>query len=145
FLHWIKMEVSGKEWSKAIAVADKALKAHPDFYEMKERKVYAQRQAGFDLHRGLHREKAEKMWSEAVEEVKRAIKAPEELESGARQQSACMLSTIVICLDMLGRFRERDLWLDRWEKEHPDDPEVGRQKQFLRNKRGDASLGAPYS
>lgn len=142
FGHWIKMEISIKEWSKAITVADRALKVHPNFYEMRERKVYAQRQAGFDLHSGLHREKAEKMWSDAVEEVKRGIKAPEELESGARQQSACMLCSIVICLDMLGRFRERDQWLERWEKEHPDDPQVARQKQILRNKRGTMYLGA---
>jgi len=136
FLQWIKMEISDKEWSKAIAVAEKGLKHHPTFYELVENKVYAQRQAGFDFHRGLHREKAEKLWIDAVEEVKRKIKVPEELESGARQQNASMFCSIVICLDMLGRFRERDLWLDRWEKEHPDDPQVARQKEYLRQKRG---------
>src|SRR5262249_44032870 len=124
------------EWSRAINVADKALKAYPNSYEIAERKAYVLRQAGFDFHRGLHREKAEKMWTDAVDEVRRAIKGPEELERGDRQVSASMRSTIVICVDMLGRLNERDRWLDRWEKEHPDDPEVGRQKEFLRNKRG---------
>jgi tetratricopeptide (TPR) repeat protein len=139
FLHWIRMEISVKEWSKAISIADQALKIDPDFYEMTERKVYAQRQAGFDFHRGLHREKAERLWADAVEEVRRTIKAPEDLESGARPHNASMFCTAVICLDMLGRFRERDQWLERWEKEHPDDDQVAWQKEFLRNKRG-ASL-----
>lgn len=108
---------------------------------MRELKAYALRQAGFDFHRGIHREKAEKSWTEAVEEVKRNIRSPEELGSGDRQLNASMFSTAVICLDMLGLFRERDVWLERWEKEHPDDPRVVRQKEFLRNKRG--SFQAP--
>jgi tetratricopeptide (TPR) repeat protein/TolA-binding protein len=134
YFHWIRMEISSQEWSKAVNVADKALRVHPKFYEIVERKVYAQRQAGFDFNRGLHREKAEKMWSDAVDEVKRSIRSPEELESGARQLNASMFSTIVICLDMLGRFRERDSWLERWEKEHPDDPQVSAQRNFLDKK-----------
>jgi hypothetical protein len=36
---------------------------------------------------------------------------------------------------MLGKFGDRDRWIERWEKEHPDDPQVERQKEFLRNKR----------
>ena len=76
YLHWQRMEIAEREWSKALAVADRAIKILPDAYEIVERKVYTLRQAGFDLHRGLHREKAEKMWIEAVEEVKRRIKTP---------------------------------------------------------------------
>jgi tetratricopeptide (TPR) repeat protein len=74
FLQWIKMEITAREWSKAINVAERALKIHPKSYEIAECKAYAHRQAGFDFNRGLHHEKAEKMWAEAVEEVKRAIR-----------------------------------------------------------------------
>lgn len=142
FLHWMKMEMFIKEWSKAVNVADKALKVHPGLYEMRGLKAHALRQAGFDFHRGLHGEKAARSWNEAVEEVKRAIKPPEELESAARQVNASMFQTVVICLHMLGSFVQRDNWLDRWEKEHPDDPEVVRQKQFLENRRGALRLAA---
>jgi len=38
--------------------------------------VNALRKAGFAFHSGLHREKAEKMWADAVEEIKRRIKFP---------------------------------------------------------------------
>ena len=136
YLHWQRMEIAEREWSKALAVAERAMKILPDAYEIVERKIYTLRQAGFDLHRGLHREKAEKMWVEAVEEVKRRIKTPEGLPAGERTLNASMYYSIVVCLDMLGRFRDRNFWLERWEKEHPDDPQVVVQKEYLMRKRG---------
>ena len=41
------------------------------------------------------------MWTEAVEEVRRRIKPPEDLQPGARELNASMYYTIVVCLDML--------------------------------------------
>lgn len=141
YLHWIKMEIYEKEWSKAINVADRALKLVPDAYEIVERKVYALRQAGFELHRGLHSEKAVKMWIEAVEEIDRSMKSPETLASGARQLNASMYYTMVVCLDMLNQFGERNRWLERWEREHPDDSAVAVEKEFLIKKRGSLLVG----
>jgi len=102
--------------------------------------VYALRQAGFDLRAGLHREKAVKAWTEAVEEIVRRLKSPEFLPVGGRQLNASMYQTIVVCLDMLERFRERNRWLERWEKEHPDDPQVARRKEILSRKRGSVRI-----
>lgn len=34
YLQWIKMEVSAREWSKAIAIAERALKVHPKSYHV---------------------------------------------------------------------------------------------------------------
>jgi hypothetical protein len=131
FLHWLKMEIFEKEWARAIIVADRALKILPDSYEILERKVYTLRQAGFDFRRGLHHEKAAKMWAEAVEEVKRRIKPPESLPHGARILNASMYYSIVVSLDMLNHLRERNRWLERWEAEHPDDPQVALEKEFI--------------
>jgi tetratricopeptide (TPR) repeat protein len=142
YLHWVKMEIAEKEWSKAISAADKAVKLIPDAYEIIERKIYAQRQGGFDLHRGLHHEKARRMWSDAVEEVTRSIRSPETLATGARACNASMYQSVVICLDMLSRFRERNRWFDRWQREHPDDPNVESQREFLIKKRGSLLAGA---
>ena len=47
-----------------------------------------------------------------------------------------MYYSIVVCLDMLNQLRERNYWLERWEKEHPDDPQVAIQKDYLKRKRG---------
>jgi hypothetical protein len=145
FLQWMRLEITEKEWSKAIAVGDRAAKVVADnderSYEIVDRKVYALRQAGFDFHTGLHREKATKMWTEAVEEIERKLKPPELLLEGERQINASMYCTIVICLDMLERFNERNRWLARWEKEHPDDPQVARQKEFINRKRGRLQAG----
>jgi tetratricopeptide (TPR) repeat protein len=145
FLHWQKLEIAEKEWSKAIAVADRALKLLPDAYEIVERKVYSLRQAGFDLHRGLHHEKAAKMWVDAVETVKQHIRDPETLPTGTRSLNASMYYSVVVCLDMLHRLRERNQWLERWEKEHPDDPQVASQKDFLKRKRGTLQIGTSVS
>lgn len=139
FLQWIRLEIVEKEWSKAILVAERASKLLPEnekTYEIVERKVFALRQAGFDFYGGQHREKAMNMWTEAVEEIERRIKSPEALREGERQLNASMYNTIVVCLDMLDRFGERNNWLERWEKEHPDDPQVARQKDLIIRKRG---------
>lgn len=145
YLHWQKLEIGEKEWSKALAVAERALRIIPDAYEIVERKVYTLRQAGFDLHRGLHYEKAVKLWTEAVEEVKRRIKPPETLPAGARHLNASMYYSIVVCLDMLNQFRDRNYWLERWEREHPDDPQVAIQKEYILRKRGSLSVLASSS
>ena len=136
YLQWQKMEIGEKEWSSAIAVAERALKIMPDAYEIIERKIYSLRQLGFDLHRGLHAEKAAKAWSEAVTEVEARMKSPEELPAGARALNASMYYSIVVCLDMLNRLRERNVWLERWETEHPDDAQIQIQKDFIIRKRG---------
>lgn len=141
YLHWLKLEIAEKEWSKALVVADRALKILPDAYEIIERKVHTLRQAGFDLHRGMHFEKAVKMWTEAVEEVKRRIKPPETLPSGARGLNSSLYYSIVVCSDMLNLLEDRNYWLERWEKEHPDDPQVANQKEFLMRKRGTLRVG----
>lgn len=142
YLHWQKLEIAEKEWSKALAVAVRALAILPDAYEIIERKVYTLRQAGFDLHRGLHHEKATKMWTEAVEEVRRRIKSPETLAAGARGLNASMYYSIVVCLDMLNLLQDRNEWLERWEREHPDDPQVASQKEYLKHKRGTLQVSA---
>jgi tetratricopeptide (TPR) repeat protein len=136
YIHWQKMEIAGKEWSKALVVADRALKILPDAYEIIERKVYTLRQAGFDMYRGLHYEKATKMWTDAVDEVERHIKNPETLPTGARYLNASMYYSVVVCLDMLRRVKDRNHWLERWEKEHPDDPQVTVEKDIIRRKWG---------
>ncbi len=143
YLQWVGMEIGEKEWSRAISVADRAIKVFPDFYEMMERKIFAKKQAGFDFHRGMHREKAEKMWREAAEDAKAYIKSPEALSGGEREISAAIYCAAVICLDMLGETRERNRWLEDWEAEHPGDPQVERQRQILIQKHGSFLIPAP--
>lgn len=122
YLQWVGMEIGEKEWTKAISVADRATKAFPDFYEMMERKVFAKKQAGFDFFRGMHREKAEKMWREAADDAQMYINAPEKL-GGEREIASAIYCAAVICLDMLGETNERNRRLADWAAEHPGDPQ----------------------
>jgi len=136
FLQWINMEMAEKEWSKAIAVSEKAFKVIPNFYEMAERRVFAKRQAGFDFYRGLHTSKAHSMWREAVADFETFLRSPESLEEGERQTNASLFQSAVICLDMLEDYNERNRYLRQWANEHPDDPNVERQRNYLIQKRG---------
>lgn len=142
YLQWVKLEIADREYSKAIDVADRALKILPDAYEIVERKAFALRQAGFDLYRGLHHEKATNMWTTAVDVISKSLKPPDILPAGERALNGSMYYTIVVCLDMLERFKERNHWLHRWEREHPDDPQVLMQKEYLMRKRGSLAHGA---
>jgi tetratricopeptide (TPR) repeat protein len=142
YLQWIGMEIGEKEWTRAISVADRAIKGLSDFYEMMERKIFAKKQAGFDFHSGLHREKAEKMWREAADDARTYIKSPENLKGGEREISSAIYCAAVICLDMLGETRERNEWLEDWAAEHPGDPQLDRQRQILIQKHGPFSLPA---
>jgi hypothetical protein len=51
------------------------------------------------------------------------------LAAGARGLKVSMDFSVVICLDMLQRFKESDQWIERREKEHPDDPQGSAQKE----------------
>jgi len=43
---------------------------------------------------------------------------------------------------MLNLLQDRNYWLERWEREHPDDPQVISQKEYLKRKRGSLLVGA---
>ena len=64
------------------------------------------------------------------------MKPPEALDSGERDINSSLYRSAVICLDMLKDFKERDRWMHRWEAEHPQDPKVAQQKEYLRKKWG---------
>ena len=131
FLGWTRMEISEKEWSKAIRVADRAIKALPDNYAMVELRTSAKLQAGLDFLKGLHYEKAEKSWIEAIQDIEKYMKAPEDLNIGERDTNSSLYRIAVICSDRLRKHKQRDQWMRRWEAEHPDDPIVAQQKNHL--------------
>ena len=75
-------------------------------------------------------------WREAIQDIENSMKAPEALNHGERDINSSLFRTAVICSDMLKEPKLRDRWMRHWEAEHPDDPEVGRQKRYLREKWG---------
>ncbi len=136
YRHWVKMEMALHEWTRAIAVADKALKLIPDFYEMKALRAECKVRSGTDLNRRLQKEKAFKLWDECAAELKVSFKDPDKLAQGEREISAAMYKTLIICLDCLGNHKDLKEWHTRWQKEHPDDPFVSRQREYIETKRG---------
>jgi tetratricopeptide (TPR) repeat protein len=138
YRHWVKMELSQKEWTRAIEAADQCLKVLPDFYEMKHFKTDALLKLGLDFTARLQREKAERLWRQAVEELKLALKSPDAVKPGELAISAQMYRTLIICLDLLGDLRALNQCFKQWQLEHPDDPNVAKQAAFISRKRGPA-------
>lgn len=138
YRHWVKMELSQKEWTRAIDAADKCLKVLPNLYEMKHFKTDALLKLGLDFSARLQREKAERLWRQAVEELKLALKSPDAVEPGERAISAQMYRTLIICLDLLGEMKALNQFFNQWKTEHPDDPNVAKQADFIGRKRGAA-------
>jgi tetratricopeptide (TPR) repeat protein len=141
YRHWVKMELSQKEWTRAIEAADKCLKLLPDSYEMKHFKTDALLKLGLDFTARLQREKAERLWRQAVDELKAALKSPESAAPQERAISAQMYKTLIICLDLLGDLKTLNQFFKQWKTEHPDDPNVAKQADFIGRKRG-AAFGA---
>jgi tetratricopeptide (TPR) repeat protein len=142
FIQWAQMEIDRGEWSKAIEAADRGLRIVQDCYRLIEQKVLAQREVGFDFLARNHQERASQTWAEAVDLISRRIKSPEKLPVNDRHLNSSMFCTMVVCLDMLGRHAERNQWLDRWEKENPEDPQLQRQKDELLSKHGTLKASA---
>jgi len=136
YLHWVKMEMAEKEWTKAAKAAEKGLRRVPDCYELANLRTYSLLRAGWDLAARLQREKAEKLWITAVGELKERLRAPETLRTGERQMSAQMYQTLIICLDLLGQTTELRYYFRQWQAEHPDDRNVEIQRNKICRKRG---------
>lgn len=136
YRHWVKMEMAQKEWTRAIAAAEKGLRILPDFYELHALRAECKVRSGQDLLSRLQREKAYKLWSEAVQELRTELKPPEKLQDGEREISSWMYRTLAICLDCLADFKALKQCLIQWQVEHPDDPQVERQKEIIAARRG---------
>jgi tetratricopeptide (TPR) repeat protein len=88
YRHWVKMEMSRKEWTKAISAADKALRMIPGFYELEAIRADARMRSALDLSARLQREKAFKIWSETISDITKILKAPDKLHQGERTTNA---------------------------------------------------------
>jgi tetratricopeptide (TPR) repeat protein len=136
YRHWVKMEMSLKEWTRAIAAADKGLRAIPNFYELHALRAECKLRSGHDFAARLQREKAVKLWAETADELVKIIKPPDKLRQGERTSSAYMYNVLIICLDLLGDYRALHTHFQAWSREHPDDPKVKYQLEFIEQKHG---------
>lgn len=136
YRHWVKMEMSLKEWTRAIAAADKGLKLLPDCHELHALRGECKVRSGQDLAARLQREKAFKLWNEAAQELSQALKSPNALKEGDRESSAAMYRTLFICLDNLGDFKSLKYYFEAWKAAHPDDENVERQLEIVVRRRG---------
>lgn len=136
YRHWVKMEMSQKEWTAATTAADKGLRVMPELYELHALRAECKVRSGQDFAARLQREKASKLWLEAAREIIQIKKSPDKLESNERLINAQMYKTLIICLDLVGDFRGLYDHFQEWEAEHADDPSVRYQRIYLEKKYG---------
>jgi hypothetical protein len=108
----------------------------PDFFELQALRAECKLRSGQDLASRLQREKAFRLWEEAKIELIHAIKPADKLQEGEREINGAMYKTLIICLDMLGEFKELRSYLQAWEREHPEDTRPSFQRDFIENKHG---------
>jgi tetratricopeptide (TPR) repeat protein len=136
YRHWVKMEMSRKEWTNAISAADKGLKMIPHFYELHALRAESKLRSGHDLSSRLQREKAHRLWNEAIKDILSAKKSPDALLQGERQFNCQLYNTLIVCLDLVGDYKNLYAHFLLWHAEHPDDHNVGYQNEFIEKKYG---------
>lgn len=136
YRHWVKMEMSLREWTRAIAAADKGLRMIPEFYELHALRAESKIRSGQDFAARLQREKAHKLWTEATSELADILKTPDKLQAGERTISSQMYRTLIIGLDFLGDYKLLLNQFHAWQREHPDDSNVSYQQTYLERKHG---------
>jgi tetratricopeptide (TPR) repeat protein len=136
YRHWVKMEMSQREWTRAIAAADKGIRMIPNFYELHALRGECKLRSGQDHSSRLQREKAFRLWSEAAQELCQVLKTPDNLLHGEREISADIYRTLVVCLDLVGDYKNLRTYLQLWEEEHPEDPKAVYQREFIEKKYG---------
>jgi tetratricopeptide (TPR) repeat protein len=136
YKHWIRMELDEHEWTNAAQSAEAALKQFPDSGPLLFQAGYARSRLARDLLARLVADKAEAEAKKSQELLLKALKSPEELESGERRLNADIYRALVINCDTL---RDRNGLRDyfaRWVGEHPDDRNVEFEWQRLSAKFG---------
>lgn len=136
YRHWTKMEMSLKEWTRAIAAADKGLRMIPDFWELYALRAECKLRSGQDFASRLQREKAFRLWTEAVTELTQTLKRPEKLKAVEQSISAQMYKTLIISLDVMGDYKALRTHFQEWIREHPTDPNIIHQRDFIEYKHG---------
>jgi len=136
YRHWVKMEMSLREWTRAIAAADKGLRMIPSFRELQALRSECKLRSGQDFAARLQREKAVKLWSEAAEELVRIIKPRGKLLQTELTTNAQMYNILIVCLDLLGDYKSLYAHFQTWSKEYPEDSKVKYQLEFIEKKHG---------
>lgn len=116
------MEIDEDEWTSAADAAVKGLQRLPHNGLLLYFAGYAKSRLGRELIAGLYLDKAKKELETAVQLLKEALKAPEELEQGQRALNADIYRALVLAFEQLRDEKNVKHYCELWQAEHPDDP-----------------------
>lgn len=132
---WIQMESSEQDWHGAANVADEAIKQGIATKEIYALAGIAHSFLGRQYKRSLFLDKAEHEFRTADRYLRKGLKTPEQLVTYAdRKLNNRTFRALVISCDELGLIDDMHQFLDRWQREHPDDPDAWSEGQRLREK-----------
>jgi tetratricopeptide (TPR) repeat protein len=136
YTHWIKMELSEREFSSAVRAATLGISQLPGSYKLLQFRLEAKYRVASDHVARLQNEKAERIWREIVEETEKILRPHRLLKADEAEINAALLKRLVICLEHLGDMRELNRRFAQWALEHKDDPSIPRQREIFSRRRG---------
>lgn len=134
YKHWCRMEIEEDEWTSAADAALKGLQRLPSNGLLLYFAGYAKGRLARELIAGLHLEKATKELEAAVELLKQALKAPDDLGSGHRALNADIYRALVLAFEQLRDGKKVRDYCELWQAEHPDDPNASSEGRRLSEK-----------
>ncbi len=134
YKHWCRMEIEEHEWTSAADAALKGLQWVPHSGLLLYFAGYAKGRLGRELIAGWHNEKAKKELEAAVQLLKDALKAPEQLGLGQRALNADIYRALVLAFEQLHDDNSVKHYCELWQAEHPDDPNASSEGRRLSEK-----------
>jgi Tfp pilus assembly protein PilF len=130
---WANMEIDEREWTKAIAVAEAGINIGNESAELYRLAGYAHSRQGQYLKRSYHTDLAQRELLIADSMLQKGLKDPEELAHyEERIQNSRAFRALVINCAELGQIEEMHRYIDRWQREYPQDPYVIREGERFR-------------
>lgn len=121
---WTKTELEQHEWSAAIEAAEAGIKnTNASNNELYYLAGFAHSRLAQDLKNSWLTERARKEFLAADKMLRQALKDPEELANyDERQLNSRIFRALVINYEQFEHITDMHRFLDRWQREHPDDP-----------------------
>ena len=144
YLAWADMEARDQAWTESARAAELGIEVIGDTMRLLQAAGYARSRLGQELKRGLHTENAERELRIADKLFRRALKSPELLKDASeRAFNRKIYRSLVLNSEALDREDDVFYFLERWEKEHPEDWYAPSEGERLRLKYGRNSMSSP--
>ncbi|MCC6329471.1 MAG: hypothetical protein IT174_13230 [Acidobacteria bacterium] len=119
--HWCDMEIAQKEWRKAAAAAESAMRIFPGHKKLLYYSGYARSRFGRELINSFQDEKGFKEIDAAKKQLKLALDSKNEFSGRREELNSRIYRALVLACEAIGDRDGLDHYFSRWKKHDPDD------------------------